>query len=220
MNVKQWTILIFCTSLALLSANSGSAQDDKENVVGHAVYGQMTIPAANSDPEEGDTDVIIFGADAQKPFYGKIFQLGIETGAFFSWDSTARHVSVSSGSGGGTATIAVEVNSFMMDYFGGGFLGFEPTKWLRLYAGAGPLLIWGTRATDPEESDSDEYSAESTIEFGAGIYARAGLDIFLSEQFGLTLGVRQTETTLNFKDATGEIDIGGTQYYLGLAFRF
>jgi len=58
------------------------------------------------------------------------------------------------------------------------------------------------------------------IEFGAGIYARVYIELFISEVFGLHAGARWAETTLNFEDATGNIDIDGWQYYIGLAFRF
>ncbi len=56
--------------------------------------------------------------------------------------------------------------------------------------------------------------------FGVGLYARAGIDIFLSEQFGLNMGVRINKTTMRFEDEGGEVDIEGLQYYFGLAFRF
>jgi hypothetical protein len=74
--------------------------------------------------------------------------------------------------------------------------------------------------SEPEESSSDEISDESDVEFGAGLYARASVDIFLTKTFGINAGVRRTETTLSFKDSAGKSDIEGWQYYLGLALRF
>ena len=55
---------------------------------------------------------------------------------------------------------------------------------------------------------------------GAGLYARAGLDIFLTKQFGFTAGARATKTSLNIENDTGKFNIEGYQYYLGIAFRF
>jgi len=189
-------------------------------MTGHAFFGKMSIETTDAGPDDGSYDITIFGADAQKTYGGTIFTFGIETGAIFSWDSDVQYFSASSGSGGGTVKVRVDVNSFMMDYFFGAFIGFEPAKWFRLTVGTGPLLICGTRSTEPEESAPEEFTADSVIEFGAGVYARACADIFFTESFGLNTGVRKNETTLSFNDPSGDIEIDGWQYYIGLAFRF
>jgi hypothetical protein len=216
----NWMILIFCTLISLMSASTVLSQEAKENIAGHAFYGKMSVPTTDPNIESSSYDISIFGADVQKPFGGEIFKYGIETGAVFSWDSYVQYFRASSGGNGGTVLVSVAVDSFVMDYFFGGYIGFEPVNWFRLSVGAGPLLTWGMRQSEPEESTSDEYTAESVAEFGAGIYARACVDIFLSEAFGINAGVRKTETTLSFKDTVGETSIEGWQYYLGLAFRF
>jgi len=126
----------------------------------------------------------------------------------------------SSGSGGGTVAVAVDVNSVMIDYFLGGYISFEPSKYFRLYVGAGPLLIWARRETEPEENISDYITSESESDFGAGLYARTGVDIFFTEQFGIHAGARINNTTLSFEDSTGEVYIEGPQCYVGIAFRF
>ena len=56
-------------------------------------------------------------------------------------------------------------------------------------------------------------------EFGAGVYARAYIDIYIFKIFGVYAGARRTETTLQFEDATGTLNIDGWQYYAGLSFR-
>ena len=80
--------------------------------------------------------------------------------------------------------------------------------------------LWGIQKTEPDKSDSEDVTSNSEIEFGAGLYARAGIDIFLSEQFGLNIGARINETTLTFENTAGNFDIEGLQYYFGIAFRF
>ena len=213
-------ILIVCTGMCLVPMGKVLSQEVIEPLTGHGFYGKMTISDNNSDIEGNDFDISIFGADAQGPFGGGPLKYGIETGAIFSRDSNIQEFRASSGSNGGTVAVLVEVDSFIIDYFFGGYLGLEPSKWLRLYVGAGPLLIWGMQSTEPEESDSEEVSSNSEIKFGAGLYARAGIDIFLSEQFGLNIGARINETTLSFEDTEGNVDIEGLQYYFGMAFRF
>jgi hypothetical protein len=108
----------------------------------------------------------------------------------------------------------------MIDYFLGGYISIEPNKHFRLYAGADPLGIWARRETEPEESAPDYVTSSSESEWSAGVYARAGLDIFFNDQFGIFAGGRITETTLTFEDDTGKIDLEGYQCYFGVAFRF
>ena len=219
-NIHLGIVLIICSGICLIPVGNVLSQEAKEPVTGHVFYGKMIIPNNNSNIEGNDFDINIFGVDAQGPFGGGLLKYGIETGAVFSLDSDVRHFRASSGSSGGTAAVAVDVDSFMMDYFFGGYLGLELSKWLRLYVGSGPLLIWGIWETEPKESDSEELSSESEIEFGAGLYARAGIDIFLSKLFGLNMGVRINKTTMRFEGKGGEVDLEGLQYYFGLAFRF
>jgi len=220
LNINLGIVLIICTSMCLVPVGKVLSQEAIEPVTGHAFYGKMIIQNNNSDIEGNDFDIKIFGVDAQGPFGGGLLKYGIETGAVFSIDSNVRRFHASSGSSGGTAAVSVDVDSFMMDYFFGGYLGLELSRWLRLYVGSGPLFILGIWETEPKESDSEEVTSGSEIEFGVGLYARAGIDVFFSEQFGLNFGVRINETTMSFEDKAGEVDIEGLQYYFGIAFRF
>lgn len=220
MIIKQWIILAMCTSLVLFSADQAFSSEVQDMMAGHAFYGKMYIENNNSDIEGGDFEIRVFGADGQKPMGGDSFKYGWETGLFFSIDSEARTWAASGGSGGGTVAVAVDVNSIMIDYFLGGYLAIEPNDHFRLYAGAGPLLIWAKRETEPEESAPDYINSSSESDIGAGLYARTGLDIFFNDQFGIFVGARINNTTLSFEDETGKVDIEGYQYYGGIAFRF
>jgi len=220
LNIKQWICLITCTALCLLSVDNAFSQEVNEPLKGHAFYGNMIISNNDPDLEGGDYDFSIFGADVQKPIGGRTFRYGIETGAVFSLDSAVRRLSASSGSEGGKVFVSVNINSFMIDYFFGGYLGFEPAKWLQLSVGAGPLLIWGRRETEPEASIPEVITSESETGFGTGLYARTGIDIFITKNIGFNVGARFTETTLSFEDTAGDIDIEGLQYYFGMAFHF
>lgn len=217
---KLGVTLVICSLWCLLPVGRALSQESQGNYYGHAVYGKMEIAYDDKDIEGGDYLINIFGADVQKPFNGGPVTYGMETGAFFSMDTDVRRFTASSGSEGGKASISVDVNSIVFDYFFGGYLGLEPSKWLRLTAGAGPLLIWASRETEPEESDSEEIGSKSESGFGAGLYARVGIDIFFHEMFGIHAGARVNETTLSFEETTGKVDIEGFQYYLGVAFQF
>ena len=218
-SIKTVSALIVCSGILLLSAGPCLSDEAHEKTYGHAVLGQMIISETASELEEDTQSMTIFGAEAQRSYTNGIFELGMETGAVFSWDSSLRYFKASSGANGGTVAVAVTVDSFMMDYFLGGFVGLKPFEWLRFGVGAGPLLIWGTREIEPEDPAAGETTADSVAEFGGGLYARAFIDIYISRIFGVYAGARRAETTLSFEDATGTLDIDGWQYYVGLSFR-
>jgi hypothetical protein len=215
-----WFTLILCSTFYLLSGGIVLAQTAEETYTGHAYYGTMVIPNDDPDTERDDYDFSIYGADAQMPIIGRVFKLGIEAGAHFSQHSETRRFSAYSSSEGGAVVTSLVVDYFLIDYYFGGYLGFEPSRWFRLSVGAGPLLIGGFHETESRESSDEEINSESEFEVGAGLYARAGIDIFISEIFGIHIGSRINETTLSIEDAEGEVDIEGWQYYFGMAFRF
>jgi hypothetical protein len=220
MDMKHRFVMFIGTLLIVFSGNPAIASDTSDMMVGHAFYGKMNIANEDTDIGGGDFVISVFGADGQKPLGGDAFKYGWETGAFFSIDSDSRTVAASGGSGGGTVLVAVDVNSIMIDYFLGGYVSIEPNKHFRLYAGAGPLIIWASRETEPEGSAPDYVNSASESEIGAGFYARTGFDIFFNDQFGIFAGARINETTLSFEDDAGKVDIEGYQYYGGIAFRF
>ena len=220
MDMKQWTTLLVSTLILLLSGNPALAADTGNRMVGHAFYGKMNIENKDTDVGGGDFVVSIFGADGQQPLGGDTVKYGWETGLIFSIDSDSRTVAASGGSGGAAVAVAVDVNSIMIDYSLGGYLAIEPTDHFRLYAGAGPLLIWAKRDTEPEDSAQDYITSASESDIGAGVYARAGLDIFFTKQFGFFVGARITETTLSFEDDTVKVNIEGYQYYGVVSFHF
>lgn len=220
MKTKLAPALIIGFAFWLLSVQNALPQKPSERFNGHIFYGQMSIANNNPSPGAGDVDIHIFGADAQKPIGGQCFKYGIETGMIFSIDSDVQSFFASSGSEGGTVAVSVDVNSFLIDYYAGGFVSFEPLKWLRLYVGAGPLIIWAKGESEPEASTSEAIASQSDSGLGVGAYARTGIALFVTEKIGLTLGARITATTLSLSYEPIQIDVEGRQYYFGMAVRF
>ena len=114
----------------------------------------------------------------------------------------------------------MDIQSFLFDYFFGGYVSFEPVKWLRLYLGAGPLIIYGTRETEQDDPNTQEVETRSESGLSAGVYGRTGVDIIFAEKFILSAGIRRTKTGLSFEETTGEVDVEGWQYFGGISFRF
>ena len=217
----DWALALMAAVMVIFfSTNDTFAQESKNPLTAHVVYGRLLIENNGPDFEGDDYDIYLLGTDAQMPFGGEILKYGIEVGGLFNWDSDTRWLAASSGESGGQVAVAIDINSFLIDFYFGGYLSFEPAKWLRLYVGAGPLIIWGLWETEAEDPDSEVVKSESESKLGAGIYARAGLDIIFTENIGLTVGSRINQTTLSFEDTAGEVDVEGWQYFFGLAIRF
>jgi hypothetical protein len=212
--------LMLVAMFVFLSTNAACAQESDESMTIHVVYGKLHIDNDDPDLEGGDFDIELFGADAQKAFGGENIKYGIEVGGLFSWDSEIRSFAASSGSRGGTLAVSLDINSFLFDYYFGGYLSLEPARWARLYVGAGPLIIWGWRKTENKTTDTQTAATESQSGLGTGLYGRAGLDIMITKIFGLTAGARINTTTLSFEDAAGEVDVEGLQYFGGFVYRF
>jgi hypothetical protein len=216
-----WILALMGAAVSVfVSTDIACAQDSKNPMVIHVVYGRLLVDNDDPDLEGGDFDIRLFGADAQKPFGGKTFKFGIEVGGLFNWDSEVRSVAASSGKGGGMVAVSLDIESFLFDYYFGGYLSFEPARWIRLFVGAGPLIIWGWREVQNEATDSQPSESESEYDLGTGLYGRAGLDILIAKNVGLTAEVRSNKTTLSFEDTAGEVDVEGLQYYGGLVLRF
>jgi len=217
----DWALALMAAVMVIFfSTNDTFAQESKNPLTAHVVYGRLLIENNDPDLEGDDYDIYLLGADAQKPLGGEILKYGIEGGGLFNWDSDTRRLAASSGESGGQVAVAIDINSFLIDFYFGGYLSFEPAKWLRLYVGAGPLIIWGLWETEAEDPEAEMLRSESESNLGAGIYARAGLDIIFTENIGLTVGSRINQTTLSFEDTAGEVDVEGWQYFFGLAIRF
>ena len=213
-------VLSVCLFAFALSPTASAAEETNRPLTLQLMVGQMVI--ANDDPQVsgGDYDITLIGAAAQQPFYGKLAQAGIETGLLLNWKSETRAFAASGGGGGGALAISVDINQFLFDYFFGGYVSLQPIKWFRLYIGAGPLLIYGSRETD--ETDPVTLQTEKKTESGlsAGVYGRGGIDILFTENFMLGVGARATRTGLTFDDTAGKLDVEGWQYFGVISFRF
>jgi hypothetical protein len=215
--IAFWTLLAVCAAIGMLPATEAFSEDRPGTLVCHITYGELTIDNDDPSVEGEDYQFGVFGADVQKSLGQGALLYGFETGMYFSMESETRSFYASSG---GVAAVAVDVESLYFDYFLGGFVGLKPAQWLRLYVGAGPLLIYGQRDTEPQVTPYDEITDESDGGFGAGVYARAGIDLFFTQNFGIGGGLRINQTTLTFDNTESEVDVEGWQYYVGASFYF
>ena len=108
----------------------------------------------------------------------------------------------------------------VFDYFGGVYIGGRIAERLRLYAGCGPLIIYGSRQIKPEPYGPPEAEAETDAGISAGLYGRTGIELFITERFILGAGVRGMTSGLKLESTIGSTRMEGLQYLLSIAFKF
>ncbi len=179
----------------------------------------MELDEDSPDLDNKTYDIKFFGAAAQKPYQKEMLEYGIETGANLCMENDTNILRASGGSSGGTVSIGIDNKLLLFDYFGGGYVAANFAGRLRLYAGAGPLLIYGSWQHEPDENDED-LNDETESHLSAGAYGRAGLEVRIIEKLSIGAGVRVITTGLKFKsdDSLGNVKIEGPQVFFNVSF--
>jgi hypothetical protein len=87
----DWALaLMAAVMVVFFSTNDTFAQESKNPLTAHAVYGRLLIENNDPDLEGDDYDITLLGADAQKPFGGETLKYGIEVGGLFNWESDTK----------------------------------------------------------------------------------------------------------------------------------
>jgi opacity protein-like surface antigen len=201
------------------NAANGMDSDEAAPLISHMVYGQLILDTDDLDYEDEDYSVNLVGYDTQQCHGGDTLKYGLEGGALLSWESDVRSIVVTGGGGGAKVAVSADTSALLIDIFFGGYLSYEPSQRVRIYAGAGPLFLWGRRETDTLTTDDETVESDSESGIGVGIYGRAGFDLMFQENMGLTIGARFSQTSLSFEDPAGEVDVEGWEYYAGFVFR-
>ena len=211
---------LFLILVALSSFSPVYAQQEEKPKIAQLMIGQMVITNDNDRVSGGDYDIPLIGFAFQNPYGGSRFPYGLEGGALFSWKSDTRSFAASGGGGGGTISVSLDIEDFLADIFFGVYSSYVPTYWFRAYVGAGPLIIYGRRETEQVNSSTLQTESGSDSGFDVGGYVRIGVDFILTDDWILGVGIRGTKTGLTFTDSTGDVDVEGFQYYVGISARF
>ncbi len=217
---KQFFFFISIAFSAIGLVSPACAEDDAIPLHGQFMFGKMSLDKENESVEGGVYDLPLVGLAVQKQVNTGRFELGVETGAFFSIRGETRVVSVSGGSGGGNVNVTYDNKMLLFDYFGGVYIGGRLAKRIRLYAGCGPLIIYGHREIEPEPYGPPETETETDAGISAGLYARTGIELIITDRFILGAGLRGMTSGLNLESTIGSTRIEGLQYLISVAFKF
>jgi hypothetical protein len=117
--------------------------------------------------------------------------------------------------GGGGLRISLSTSLWLFDLAGGAYanLYLDPGKKVRIYAAAGPQLMYATYRENRDFSDGSDSTSSSNNAFGAGAYARAGIEFRIHNSGMAGLGVRNTWSSMNFSNAGGSSHLNGTAVF-------
>lgn len=159
------------------------------------------------------------------------FEYGIETGAFFGWKDIDTEYK---GSSNGGLLVKVSSNFYMFEVLLGGFTGWNVTNKFRLYASAGPSVVWGRMSGDDDFDSTGGASSQdiiddegNVIDWGSsesdismGLYGRVGMEYRFGRNLVIGASARYLETELDFNSSTGQVDLKGTEFFLTLGRRY
>ncbi len=151
--------------------------------------------------EDEDATFPTIGGGAQWKVAGDRLDFGFEGLLQFAWNGD---ISAFVSTGAGTA-VAVDVNLLVFDLYGGPFVNCMLGGKARAYAGAGPVLRWGSYDQDgPSNLASGDGDG-----FGVGYYARAGLEFEVSRNSMVGFAARWSAAEMDLSGRLGDLDLNG-----------
>lgn len=203
--------------VATLAINTALAYEDydveKKNYTIQALLGGVVYDDLVFETNDGDdgtyTDMSTLpqlgGAWGTLP-KGEKLQFGLEASFLlgFKFDDVTTY--------NGNNAVYVDVSSslWLFDIAGGAYANLPLGNKLRLYAGAGPLMMIGIYNSD---SSFGNIKVSETA-YGFGAYARTGLELRVHNGGFLGAGVRGNWCNIDFSDVGGASEISGTAVFL------
>jgi hypothetical protein len=153
------------------------------------------------DADELD-DLPVIGGGAQLKLAGERIDFGVEGMLSFAFRSDL----LAFASGGGGAVVAVDVDVYVFDLYGGPFLSTSIGERTRVYAAAGPIL----RFLEYSQDDEGTVEEEDEDGFGSGVYARGGIEFMLPSGTLVGFGARWSSAEVELGDF-GDSDLEDVQ---------
>jgi len=163
---------------------------------------ELEFDTVEVDADELD-NLPVIGGGMQLKLAGERFDFGVEGLLSFSFRSDL----VAFAAGGGGAFVAVDVDVWVFDLYGGPFLSKNLGDRARVYAGAGPIVRYFELA---QNDDDDTTDFEDDSGFGAGAYARTGLEFLLPSGTLVGFGARWSTAEVDLGDV-GDSDVEDVQ---------
>lgn len=190
----------------------------------------VTATRDGNEYEGALDDIPYLGGTAQVALHDGVFGYGWEGGAFLSWINDEVRYAAGSGSQGGYAAISIDNAFWSIETSIGLWASVRPIDRVRLYIGAGPLLIFGRADSDGPDDDQQPQPTPNAVvvtngdthdsDWSPGGYARAGIEVRITDRTWFGVNVRHMKTDLDLEDSIGRFDIDGNLYLLSVTNRF
>lgn len=178
-----------------------------QGFVGWTSFSEVSVDSdfGEIDGDRGDMDELpLIGGGGQMKLGGDRIDVGLEGLLSFGGRANAEAFVV----GGGGAAVAIDVDLLVFDLFGGPFASLMLGDKLRLYGGAGPLLQF------IEYDQSGDGFAEDGSGFGAGWYARTGIELALPSRVLVGIGTRWSDSSVDLGSDLGDLDVEGLEWLI------
>ncbi|HVL01976.1 MAG TPA: hypothetical protein VM553_19300 [Dongiaceae bacterium] len=239
MTHRKWLGLLVGCGLGLTLPALPAVAEVKEPMYMQVLLGQLelddnSVTATRDGTEyEGELDDIPYlGGVAQVVLKEGVVGYGWEGGGFVSWINDEVYYAARSGPEGTYVRVAIDNAFWSIETFMGLWAELRPIDRLRLYASAGPLIIFGRADTNGPDEDQQPTPTPQNgtvvvtddenhdTDWSAGAYARVGLDIRITGQTWVGLNVRHMKTEMDLEEAIGRFDIDGNLYLLSITNRY
>ena len=214
-------MVVLCT----LASPARAQTDWEEKTAVQALIGAthfnslvLDVPHSQDTSVEAGTEYTwmpLIGLSAQLPYMqAEICDAGLEGSVLAGWRS--KRVTVL----GRNNTLYVRFyNSLLLfDLSIGLYLSADLGSAARVYAGAGPLLMFAVNDNDTREFSTEggtpDKNHDSSSAFGAGMYGRGGIEFRLADKALMGVGMRAFSTELDFDNVRDETRVRGVQFMI------
>ncbi len=219
-------VMLVCALRAPVLAESEWEQHTAVQVMlGASRYDDLAFEfASREDPDvvaiSEFTWVPLLGIGGQLPFRKGDIDMGLEGGVLFGWRSER----ISAYATNTSISVHIRSSLFLTDLFMGPYASARLGRHSRIYAGIGPLLLFGQydRKSDGNSDTAPyhEHADETSSAFGVGVYARTGIEFRLPDDSWMGIGLRVFTSDLDFDTVPGTTTLRGIQgmitYTVGL----
>lgn len=161
------------------------------------------------------------GMTFQYPLHGENTQVGLDGSLLFGWRSKATSVVA----GSGQLAVSIDSSLWLGDLSLGLFVKHTFYDRWRIYAAAGPAMVFGSHSEDRSEADmqtgtSEEYDKSDSV-FGVGAYARGGFDFLFADNAYVGVCIRGLKTNIEFDGAPqASSGLSGVQGFVSFSRHF
>ena len=222
--LRSLCLLVFFAILNVIPVNAeeGLRLSYIQGLIGAADFDADRMTFAEPDPNGStfSTDDLstmpYLGIAGQFALAGTETHLGIDTSLLFGWRSDDTTVYA----GNGKARVKIDSDLWMVDVAIGLYAQTMMGERWRLYAAAGPMMLFGEYSDDTRQDGAsvnplaETRGSSSDSEFGVGGYAKLGLEYRLYDDAFMGVAVRGISTNLEFDRAVEDGGLAGVQGFV------